>query len=161
MSNITIRPINKSDNTSVAAMIRAVFKEYNAPQKGSVYSDPATDNLFELFQAEKSVLWVAETNGDIVGCCGIYPTEGLPADCAELVKFYIVAKARGKGIGKALMQKSIDTAKQFGYSRIYLESFPDFSNAIGIYEKQGFARLDKPLGNSGHTSCNIWMIKNI
>ncbi|MFT3946082.1 MAG: GNAT family N-acetyltransferase [Agriterribacter sp.] len=158
---MNIRTIVIADNIPLACMIRAVFEEYNAPKCGSVYSDPTTDHLFELFQKEKSILWVAEMEGEIIGCCGVYPTEGLPGNCVELVKFYLSAHARGKGTGKALMQKSIESAKQLGYSAIYLESFPDFSDAISIYEKQGFKQLDKPLGNSGHTSYNIWMIKEI
>ncbi|MBN8789369.1 MAG: GNAT family N-acetyltransferase [Terrimonas sp.] len=158
---MNIRAIKITDNMLLANMIRAVFEEYNAPKCGSVYSDETTDHLFELFQKEKSILWVAETEGEIAGCCGVYPTEGLPDDCVELVKFYLSAHARGKGIGKALMQKSIESAKQFGYSTVYLESFPAFSDALGIYEKQGFIKLDKSLGKSGHTSCNIWMIKKI
>jgi putative acetyltransferase len=52
---------------------------------------------------------------------------GLPKNCTELVKFYITAKSRGKGIGKLLMEKSIESAKEMGYSAIYLESLPDFS----------------------------------
>lgn len=161
MNNIIIREITKSDNAFLANIIRGVFEEYNAPQNGSVYSDPTTDHLFEMFKKERSVLWVAEMDGEIMGCCGIYPTNGLPTDCAELVKFYISVKARGKGIGKTLMQKSVDAAKQLGYSEIYLESFPVFSDAVGIYEKQGFTNLDHPLGNSGHTACTIWMSKKI
>ncbi|MBK9581071.1 MAG: GNAT family N-acetyltransferase [Saprospiraceae bacterium] len=75
------------------------------------------------------------------------------------MKFYITEKSRGKGIGKLLMKKSIESAKEMGYSAIYLESLPDFSKAISIYEKQGFRHLDLPMGASGHTSCNIWMVK--
>jgi len=156
-----IRHIKKDDNVFLAKMIRSVFDEYNAPQVGTVYSDPTTDNLFELFQTEKSILWVAEIEHEIIGCCGIYPTSGLPKNCAELVKFYIKEKSRGKGIGKLLMEKSIESAKEMGYSAIYLESLPDFSMAISIYEKQGFKHLDQPMGESGHTSCNIWMVKEI
>ena len=59
------------------------------------------------------------------------------------------------------MEKSIESAKEMGYSAIYLESLPDFSMAISIYEKQGFKHLDQPMGESGHTSCNIWMVKEI
>lgn len=156
-----IRHVKKDDNVFLAKMIRSVFEEYNAPQVGTVYSDPTTDNLFELFQTEKSILWVAEIEHEIIGCCGIYPTVGLPKNCTELVKFYITEKSRGKGIGKLLMEKSIESAKEMGYSAIYLESLPDFSKAISIYEKQGFRHLDLPLGTSGHTSCNIWMVKEI
>lgn len=156
-----IRKVNKDDNFFLAKMIRQVFYEHNAPQKGTVFSDPTTDNLFELFQVEKSFLWVAEVDGEVVGCCGIYPTIGLPENCVELVKFYLSDKSRGKGIGKILMEKSIESARELGYSELYLESIPEYSNAIRIYEKQGFLKLDKPLGESGHTTCNIWMLKKL
>jgi putative acetyltransferase len=156
-----IRKILKEDNPVVAKMIRQVFIEHNAPQKGTVYSDPTTDHLFTLFQKEKSVLWVAEVNENIVGCCGVYPTDGLPEKCVELVKFYLNAKYRGKGIGKHLMEKSIQSAKDFGYTSVYIESLPEFAKAINMYKKQGFVTLDHPLGASGHTSCNIWMLKPI
>ncbi|MDR0791719.1 MAG: GNAT family N-acetyltransferase [Chitinophagaceae bacterium] len=156
-----IRKVTPSDNEQLAKIIRTSFIEHDAPLCGTVYSDPTTDNLFVLFQSEGAVLWVAETEGEIAGCCGIYPTEGLPERCAELVKFYLAAHARGKGVGRALMQQSIASAIELGYAAIYLESLPQFSNALSIYEKQGFKKLDHPLGKSGHTSCNVWMIKNL
>ncbi|MGN6438813.1 MAG: GNAT family N-acetyltransferase [Agriterribacter sp.] len=158
---MNIRTIERSDNEALAKLIRAVFEEHQAPQKGTVYSDPTTDHLFELFETPESVFWVAEMENEIVGCCGIYPTEGLPPNCAELVKFYLSPKARGKGIGKKLMEKSIRSAQELGYSEIYLESLSEFSKAVSIYEKQGFEMLSHPLGNSGHSTCNIWMIKKL
>jgi len=159
MNPTILRPIEQKDNPALAKMIREVFDEHGAPQKGTVYSDPTTDDLYKLFQIPGSVLWVAELSHEIIGCCGIYPTEGLPEGCAELVKFYLSANARGKGIGKELMEKSLMSAKEFGYRQIYLESLPHFDKAVSMYEKQGFLKLDTPLGNSGHTTCNIWMIK--
>jgi putative acetyltransferase len=159
--NTIIRKVRKEDNSALANVIREVFEEHDAPRIGTVYSDPATDHLFELFQTYKSVLWVAETAGRINGCCGIYPTPGLPADHAELVKFYLTKEYRGKGIGKELMEHSIRSAIEFGYKKLYLESLVQFSNAVRIYEKQGFQKLSQPLGNSGHSTCNIWMIKEL
>lgn len=156
-----IREVKATDNPSLAALIRIVFEEYNAPRQGTVYSDPTTDCLFQLFQKDKAVLWVAEAEGTIIGCCGIYPTESLPEYHAELVKFYLSAHARGKGIGKQLMVKSIESAKKMGYTTLYIESMPEFSNAVTLYEKYGFTHIQQPLGNSGHTSCTIWMTKNI
>ncbi len=87
--SMIIREVEQSDNKYLATLIKNVFEEYNASKEGTVYSDPATDYLFELFQKQKSVLWVAEVEGKIVGCCGVYPTEGLPEQCAELAKFYL------------------------------------------------------------------------
>ncbi|WP_372651810.1 GNAT family N-acetyltransferase [Draconibacterium sp.] len=156
-----IRKVQKSDNKQLADLIRAAFIEYDAPRQGTVFSDPTTDNLYELFQNEKSVLWVAEKDGDVLGCCGIYPTVGLPKGCAELVKFYLLEKARGKGLGTVLMEQSIESAKELGYSEIYIETLPEFDNAVGMYERAGFEQLEKPLGDSGHTGCDIWMIKKL
>lgn len=156
-----IRQVKESDNDYLSTIIRKVFEEHEAPKRGTVYSDPTTDSLYDLFKPETSILWVAEENKIPVGCCGVYPTTGLPKSCAELVKFYILKEARGKGIGKILMEKSLDSARKLGYSELYIESLPQFSHAVRIYEKQGFTKLKSPMGESGHTSCNIWMLKNL
>ncbi len=156
-----IRKIQKSDNKSLAKIIRSCFDDFKVPTPGTVYEDPSTDNLYELFHEPNSALFVAELNGALCGCCGIFPTEGLPEKCAELVKFYIDKNFRGKGLGKKLMEESIEFAKKSGYESIYIESLPEFSTAVSIYEKQGFVYLEKPLGNSGHSGCNLWMIKHL
>lgn len=93
--NYLIRKNLRTDNPELARMIRNVFHEHEAPQCGTVYSDPTTDDLFSLFHEPKSVLWVAEIDQKAVGCCGIYPTKALPEGCAELVKFYLAKEARG------------------------------------------------------------------
>lgn len=159
---INIRPIQISDNVILAKIIRSCFDDFEVKYTaGTVYTDPTTEDLFKLFQTPKSQLWVAEADDEIVGCCGIFPTENLPKDCTELVKFYISNEGRGKGIGRLLLEKTKETAKEFGYSQIYLESIPEFSTAVSIYEKHGFQFLEKPLGNSGHDGCNLWMLKEI
>ena len=160
-SAVIFRKVRKEDNQALASMIRQVFREHEAPQNGTVYSDPTTDNLFRLFGTSRSVLWVAEIDGIPDGCCGIYPTEGLEPDCAELVKYYLADNGRGKGTGKKLMELCIDSARELGYKRLYLESMPHFSKAVGIYEKLGFKNLSGPMGNSGHTGCTIWMILDL
>ena len=161
IGQIIIRKVKEEDNLLLAEMIRGVFEEHNAPKIGTVYSDPTTYTLYQLFRVNKSVLWVAEINTQIVGCCGIYPTKGLNKDTVELVKFYLSALSRGKGIGKKLMEQTVLSAIEFGYKNLYLESLPQFSKAVGMYEKQGFQKLNQPMANSGHSSCNIWMIKEL
>jgi len=158
---IIIRSIEKSDNPLLAELIRKVFREFKIDRPGTVYTDPTTDSLYELFQLPKSMYLVAEENDLLLGGCGIYPTEGLPEGCAELVKFYLSASSRGKGIGKTLMQRSIDAAKAFGYKQLYLESFPELDKAVGMYEKAGFRQINAPMGKSGHYACTLWMVKNL
>ena len=160
--NFSIRKIKATDNTSLATIIRNAFIEFDAPKTGTVYADPTTDQLFELFEAQKNAsCFVAAENQEILGCCGIYPTEGLKSGYAELVKFYLAADARGKGIGKALFEKSIAEARKMGYNFLYIESQPSFAKAVKLYENYGFTYLDHALGNSGHDNCDVWMLKQL
>ena len=159
--DITFRPIEEKDNKEIADLIRTVFVEFNIHRPGTVYFDPTTDNLFRLFRTPGSEYWLAEENSIIIGGCGVYPTPGLPEGCAELVKLYLLSAQRGKGIGRNLLEKSIESAKILGYRQLYLESLPEFDKAIGLYSKAGLRFIPAPMGNSGHFGCNIWMIKDL
>lgn len=158
---ISIEPIQQSDNPTIASLIREVLTEFGANKPGTVFTDPTTDDLFALFQKDKSRYYVAKENGIIVGGCGIYPTKGLPEGCIELVKLYVAKSHRSVGLGKQLMEKSIEAAISEGYGEIYLETLPELHIAVGLYEHLGFEYLDKPYGDSGHFACDLWMRKII
>jgi putative acetyltransferase len=158
---ITYRNIEEGDNKELADLIRKVFREFRIDRPGTVYYDPTTDDLFSLFQVPGSIYWIAEEEGKIAGGCGVYPTPGLPSGCAELVKLYLLPEWRGKGIGRTLMEKCIESARQLGYSQLYLESLPELGKAVSMYIRSGFRHINHSLGNSGHFGCNIWMIKDL
>ena len=84
-----IRQIKQEDNAELAGVIRNILEEHGVARPGTVYTDPATDALFELFQEQGSVYFVAMDGCKIVGGCGIYPTSGLPEGMSELVKLYL------------------------------------------------------------------------
>jgi putative acetyltransferase len=159
--SITFRTIEKRDNRELAYLIRTVFREFKIDRPGTVYFDPTTDDLYNLFQKPGSIYWVAEEEGKIIGGCGFYSTPGLPEGCAELVKLYLLSVHRGKGTGRKLLEKSMESAKNLGYKQLYLESLPELDKAIGLYEKAGFKFIPGPMGNSGHFGCNIWMLKDL
>ena len=154
-----IRPIESRDNEALAKVIRTALAEFGANKPGTVYFDPTTDALFELFRTPGSYYYVATIDEKVVGGCGIFPTENLPQGTCELVKLYVAKEARETGLGKQLMEKSMSWAKENGYTHVYLESMPELKKAVSIYEKVGFQPLDHPLGNSGHDGCDIWMLK--
>ena len=156
----TLRRIELQDNAAIAKIIRSCLKEFGADKPGTVYYEESTDNLFGLYSVERSVYFIAEIEGNIVGGGGISPTNGLSEDTCELVKMYLLPEARGKGIGAALLNKCLETAKQKGFNKVYLESLPELKRAITVYEKFGFKKLSGPLGNTGHLS-GVWMIKEL
>jgi putative acetyltransferase len=159
--NCQIRRLEKKDNQRIAYIIRAVLTEFKANKPGTVYYDPTTDDLFTMFQTPGSVYFVAELNDEIVGGSGVFPTPDLPEGCCELVKLYLLPEARGKRLGKMLIEKCFTAAKEFGYTSMYLESMPELSTAVGLYEQLGFKYLKGPVGNSGHFGCDIWMMKEL
>lgn len=162
MTSIRIREVEEKDNEVLAQIIRSAFEEFDAPKTGTVYSDPTTDELYELFSSQKqSILLVAEDENEVIGCCGIYPTEGLPKGYAELLKFYLKKSARNRGIGKQLFEASMAKSFQLGYKHLYIESQPSFAKAVNLYKSYGFNFLNHSLGKSGHDNCDIWMIKEL
>lgn len=159
---ITIRRMELTDNAAVANIIRTTLKEFGAAHPGTVYFDESTDRLFEIFSSTpRSVYFVAEKNGKIVGGGGIFPSPGLPDDTCELVKMYLLPEVRGIGLGRTLIQKSIAFAKEAGYGNIYIETMPELQQAMKTYEKFGFQYLKGPMGNTGHHGCSLWMLGKV
>ena len=161
MNNVTIRNIRQADNPHLAKIVKDTLAEFGANHPGTVFYDPTTDTLYELFQKEGAAYFVAELNGEIVGGGGIYPTDGLPANTCELVKMYLLPHARGNGLGRTLIEKCLYIAKEYGYNQVYLESMPELKQALKVYAKFGFEYLKGPMGNSGHTGCSLWMLKKV
>ena len=89
--NVKYRFIEKRDNPALAKLIRSTFIEFGAhTHEGTIFKDPTTDNLYDLFSISGAFCYVAEYGNEVVGCCGVFPTQNLPKHCAELVKFYVL-----------------------------------------------------------------------
>lgn len=157
--DVVVRPIEPGDNAILADIIRRTLAEFGANHPGTVYYDPTTDALYELFRTPRSAYFVVEHEGKIAGGGGIYPTDGLPVDTCELVKMYLLPEARGKGMGRAMIERCITEARNQGFGRIYLETMPELNQALHVYEKLGFRYLTGPMGNSGHFGCQLWMLR--
>jgi putative acetyltransferase len=55
----------------------------------------------------------------------------------------------------------LEDAKNFGYESCYLESLSNMLDARRLYEKFGFKIIDAPMGNTGHSGCNVFMLKKL
>ena len=160
-SGINVRPIQPSDNSQLAVIIRNTLAEFGADHPGTVYFDSSTDALSELFLVPMSAYFVAESEGKILGGGGIFPTEGLPEGTCELVKMYLLPEARGIGLGRKLIEHCLQTARKNGFQQVYLETLTELHLALKIYEKFGFEYLTAPLGNTKHFGCGLWMLKKL
>lgn len=80
---------------------------------------------------------VAKENDEIIGFAGIIVT---PID-VEITNIVTKKSKRKKGIGKALLEKIIEIAKQTEMENISLEVNEENRIAIALYENHGFEKI--------------------
>ncbi|SEB43607.1 putative acetyltransferase [Tenacibaculum sp. MAR_2009_124] len=158
-SDFIIREIKPDDNLEVAKLIRNVLTEFGVPKTGTAYEDKATDEMYETYQNLTGHYYVIEHNNAVVGGAGYSKLEGTDKNICELQKMYFLPITRGKGLGSALINHCLENARKQGFEQCYLETMPYMEAARALYKKNGFINIDKPIGNTGHYSCNVWMIK--
>jgi len=160
-NNFKIREIQPEDNSKIAQAIRDILIEFGVPKVGTAYADKILDTLYEAYQFEKTVYYVIEKNGKIYGGAGIKQLDNFEGNVCELQKMYFLPEARGCGLGSKMMEICLDKAKEYGFEQCYLETLPYMEDARKLYRKVGFKDLDAPMGDTGHYSCNLWMLKNL
>ena len=156
-----IRPIQKEDDPEIERIIRLVLTEHGVNKPGTAYYDESLKHMYEFHTTEKSIYFIAENENGMLGGGGVYPTQGLATDTCELIKMYLLPEARGKGVGKSLIDHCIAFARQQGYKKLYLETMNELKKAVQLYEQKGFHLLSGSLGNTGHFFCTIHMMKDL
>jgi putative acetyltransferase len=158
MTALKIRKIQPEDNQEVAKVIRAVLVEMGVPKVGTAYEDKALEDMYATYDFPRMEYFVVENEGKIIGCAGIAPLKGLEEEVCELQKMYFLPEARGKGLGTQMMDTCLKFAKSKGFQKCYIETLPYMKDARKLYKKTGFQNLEKPLGDTGHYNCTVWML---
>lgn len=153
--------VSPEDNDKLAQIIRQVLTEFNANLPGTPFTDAKTNALYETFQAENSAYFVALSDGALLGGCGILSLNKTLPDTCELQKMYLLPHARGLKIGYQLICRCLAFAKLKDFKQCYLATFPTMTSAHRLYKQMGFELLDKPLTKSCHSTCHIWMLKQL
>jgi len=160
-STLYIRPIETRDDPRMAEIIRTVMPEFGACGSGFAINDPEVDWMTRAYAAPRSAYFVVEREGVVEGGGGVAPLEGGDADVCELRKMYFLPSLRGLGAGAEVMRRSLDAARAFGFKRCYIETLTGMNAAMRLYERNGFRRIDAPLGATGHGGCDIFYIMEL
>lgn len=159
MNTPIIRLIEKKDNPQIAKVIRSVLEDFNVPKVGTAYADVSLDSMFENYQKPKTVYFVVEENDRIIGGAGVAQLDNFDGNVCELQKMYFLSEARGKGIGAQMMEFCLAKAREFGFEKCYLETMEYMTHAQKLYKQTGFEYIDSAMGDTGHYSCPVHMIK--
>ena len=157
----TIRQICKKDNLSLSEVIRKVLIEIGVPKRGTAFSDLEVDFMFEAYNKKRSIYYVVENDGKIYGGAGISHLNDADYNICELQKMYFLPSIRGKGLGNQMIEKCLDFALDNKFKYCYIETLPYMKAAQKLYLKKGFSYIEGPIGNTGHTSCNVWLLKKL
>jgi len=161
MSMPIIRPILKKDNKQIASVIRGILVDFGVPKVGTAYADVTLDTMFEAYQKPRSIYFIIELDGKVLGGGGISQLDNSEENICELQKMYFSPEVRGLGLGRKMISLCLEKAKEFNFEKCYLETMTYMEAAQGLYKKNGFEYIDGPLGDTGHYSCPVHMLKDI
>ena len=156
-----IRKITEADSEHLKHIIKTVMPEFGAGGEGFAIHDKEVEDMYVAYTRPRTIYFVIEQEGKILGGGGIAPLDGGEENVCELKKMYFIPEARGKGLGKLILNKCLIAAKELGFELCYLETFHTMHNAMRLYEHIGFARINKAMGNTGHFSCDTFYIKKL
>ena len=156
-----IRSIEARDDARIAEIIRTVMPEFGATGCGFAINDPEVDWMSRAYSRPRCAYFVVEDGNEVLGGGGIAPLDGGEDDTCELRKMYFLPQARGRGAGAAMMQRCLDSAREMGFRRCYLETLSGMDAAMKLYDRSGFRRIDAPMGNTGHGGCNTFYLREL
>lgn len=158
-TSLLIRPIELADVPALLTIIADTRREYGIAERGVNLLEPADHALFETYHRQRTLYFVALSEGEVVGGAGVAPLAGADPLTCELQRMYLRVDSRGRGIGEALLQRCLAAARQFLYVRCYLETIAQMKPALEFYARHGFVNLRAPLGRTGHEHNDRWMLR--
>ena len=107
--NTIIRQIREDDDKALADIIRKNLEKFHLDIPGTVYFDPELNHLSRYYtgnSGNRAYFVVEDGQGLVLGGIGIDCFPGFE-NCAEIQKLYLSEEAKGRGLGKKLLQKSM------------------------------------------------------
>lgn len=140
--SVVIRRVEGADAVDEALV--AAFAEL-VPQLSRTSPPPTAAELGEIARCAESDLFVAELDGRIVGALTL-ATYRIPTGLKAWIEDVVVdAAARGHGVGEALNQAALDSARARGAKHVSLTSRPSREAANRLYQRIGFVPYDTNL----------------
>jgi ribosomal protein S18 acetylase RimI-like enzyme len=134
-----------ASSAQALASVRLLFQEY-AMALG-------VDLCFQHFDAElaglpgeyappRGALLLAFVAGEVAGCCALRPLDSVDyADACEMKRLYVRPAFRGLGLGRQLVEASLEQARQADYACVLLDTLSDMEAARALYDDLGFEEI--------------------
>jgi putative acetyltransferase len=140
---MVIRDVSRADVPEVLALIRAVLAEFGLGFGEGSATDAELEDLPDSYSLRGGRFWIARDDaGRLLGTAGGMPLTG---GDVELRKMYLAPAARGRGVGRALLETALTFARAAGAAHMVLDTTDAMRAAIALYERAGFVRDDSQI----------------
>ena len=166
---LTVRPATSADALPVTLLSRQSFHDtfaaFNTKEDMDLFMADSfsEEKLLSEFDEPAHLFLVAEENNALLGYAKLVKDathDGLlPPPAIEISRIYAAKTAIGKGVGKALMQACLQTAKDQHYSTIWLGVWEKNERAIAFYQQFGFKKFAEHPFVLGHDVQTDWLMK--
>ena len=141
MRDVTVRhDLRPGDMGRVIALHGVLYaEEYGFDHGFEAYVAETIVEFGRLARPELDRLWVAELDGRLVGSIAIIGRED---GAAQLRWFLVDPEARGRGLGRRLIDESLAFCRAAGYRSVYLWTVSGLDAAARLYREAGFRKTE-------------------
>jgi len=154
VSSIEIVSYRAEHASAFHALNRAWLDEHELyePYDEAQLANPDTEII-----AQGGAIFVALRAGDVVGTAAIVPHG--PGE-VELVKLTVSESDRGDGLGRRLVTRCIEHARQSSVQRMVLVSSSKLGSALRLYESLGFVHRSLP-ADVPYVTADVFMVLDL
>jgi len=121
-------------------------------------ADYARDSVATIDQSlppHGALALVRDATGALIGCGSM---RRLDATRGEMKRLYVAPAARGLGLGRALVQLRLDTARAMGLRSLYADTMRGNSGMLTLYDSFGFRAIDRYEGNANPVEYDRYLV---
>ena len=133
-NNITIIDFSPSNRKEIIDLITKILEEF-----GFKLNQKLDRDLYNI-ENEYLKFFIVRNPQNIVGCIGI---KKLSDKTAKFKRLYVALEYRGRGLGKKLIQKSIDFCLRNNFRKIISDTTKRNKAAIKLFQNFGFQKIKK------------------
>lgn len=142
---------------------RAIFAEYAAQLNVDLCFQNFDDELASLpgeYVQPQGALLLALVNGQVAGCCALRPLASVDySNVAEMKRLYVRKPFRRLGLGRQLVEATLDAARMAGYHSVLLDTLDDMESARALYVDLGFTTIPpyyyNPIAGAHYLKVNL------
>jgi ribosomal protein S18 acetylase RimI-like enzyme len=136
----TITAAGPHDIAEIAQLFRAYEAHIGVDLSYQGFADELASLPGRYAPPQGALLIARDARGQAIGCVALRPME--TPGCCEMKRLFVAPEGRGLGLGRALAEAVIAEAAQLGYAELRLDTLPSMHEAIALYGRLGFARIE-------------------